>query len=209
MLVGGTSASSPAFAGIMALMNQKTGERQGNANYVFYKMAAGTDNSCNSTTVSSTGTNNCIFYDVTNGTNEMPCATGSPNCTTNSPGDAYGVLSAYPTGTGYDEATGLGSVNVTNLVNQWSTYAGQFKATTINPFTLGPPTVITHGQSVPVAATVKPQTGTGTPTGTITLIANTGSASSGQQAAQQVFILNSSGSIAAGATTILLPGGTN
>ena len=37
---GGTSVSSPAFAGIMALVNQKTGERQGNANYILYKLAA-------------------------------------------------------------------------------------------------------------------------------------------------------------------------
>jgi len=35
--IGGTSASSPAFAGIMALVNQQTGSRQGNANYVLYK----------------------------------------------------------------------------------------------------------------------------------------------------------------------------
>ena len=37
---GGTSVSSPAFAGIMALVNQETGERQGNANYILYKLAA-------------------------------------------------------------------------------------------------------------------------------------------------------------------------
>ena len=48
---GGTSVSAPAFAGIMALINQKTGERQGNANYVFYKMAATSANSCNSSSV--------------------------------------------------------------------------------------------------------------------------------------------------------------
>ena len=35
---GGTSVSTPIFAGIMALINQKTGERQGNANYVLYAM---------------------------------------------------------------------------------------------------------------------------------------------------------------------------
>ena len=205
---GGTSVSSPAFAGIMALVNQKMGERQGNANYVFYKTAAGSGNSCNSNSVSSTGTNNCIFYDIPTGsTIAMPCTAGSPNCTVAN-GNSIGVLSGYATGTGYDLATGLGTVNVANLVNQWSTYAGQFKATTTSPFTLGPPTTITHGQSIPVAATVKPQTGTGTPTGTITLIANTGATAGAQTGVQQTFALVN-GSIAVGSTTTMLPGGTN
>jgi hypothetical protein len=138
----------------------------------------------------------------------MPCATGSPNCTTTTAGDQYGVLSGYSTASGYDLATGLGSVNATNLVNQWSTYAGQFKASKVSSFTLGPPTTITHGQATPVAATVVPQTGTGTPTGTIALIADTGSSASGQQGAQQVFTLTS-GSLPTGTTTTFLPGGAN
>jgi hypothetical protein len=206
---GGTSVSSPIFAGIMALINQKTGERQGNANYVFYKMAATASNSCNSTTVPTGGTNNCIFYDIPTGsTIAMPCTAGSPNCTVTTSGDLYGVLTGYSTTSGYDLATGLGSVNVTNLVNQWSTYAGQFKASKFSSFTLGPPATITHGQAIPVAAAVAPQTGTGTPTGTITLIADTGSSVSNEQGVQQVFAL-SSGSLPAGTTTTFLPGGTN
>jgi subtilase family serine protease len=206
---GGTSVSSPIFAGIMALINQKTGERQGNANYVFYKMAATASNSCKSTTVATGTANNCIFYDIPAGsTIAMPCTTGSTNCSTSSSGDPVGVLSGYNTGAGYDLATGLGSVNVTNLVNQWSTYAGQFKASKFSAFTLGPPATITHGQAMPVAATVIPQTGTGTPTGSIVLIADTGASASNQQGVQQVFAL-SSGSLPAGTTTTFLPGGTN
>jgi hypothetical protein len=206
---GGTSVSSPAFAGIMALINQKTGERQGNANFVFYKMAAASGNSCDSATVPTTGANNCIFYDIPAGfTNAMPCASGSPDCTVSTAGDSIGVLSGFSTGTGYDQATGLGSVNVDNLVNQWSTFAGQFKATTFSAFTLGPPITITHGQAIPVAATVVPQTGTGTPTGSVVLIANTGSSASNQQAAQQLFTL-ANGSLPTAATTTFLPGGTS
>jgi Pro-kumamolisin, activation domain/Bacterial Ig-like domain (group 3) len=209
---GGTSVSSPAFAGIMALINQKTGERQGNANFVFYKMAAAAGNSCDSATVPSTGPNNCVFYDIPTGsTIAMACAKGSPNCTTSSSGDQIGVLSGFSTGTGYDQATGLGSVNVDNLVNQWSTFAGQFKATKFSAFTLGPPITITHGQAIPVAATVVPQTGTGTPTGSVVLIANTASgptSPSDQQAAQQILTL-ANGSLPAAATTIFLPGGTS
>ncbi len=206
---GGTSVSSPAFAGIMALINQKTGERQGNANFVFYKMAAAAGNSCDSATVPTTGLNNCIFYDIPTGsTIAMACAKGSPNCTTSNSGDQIGVLSGFSTTTGYDLATGLGSVNVDNLVNQWSTFAGQFKATKFSAFTLGPPITITHGQAIPVAATVVPQTGAGTPTGSVVLIANTGSSPSDQQAAQQVLTLTN-GSLPAAATTTFLPGGTS
>ncbi len=206
---GGTSVSSPAFAGIMALINQKTGERQGNANYVFYKMAGTASNSCNSSTVPITGTNNCIFYDIPAGsTIRMPCVTGSPNCTTSTTRDQFGVLSGYDTTAGYDLATGLGSVNVENLVNQWSTYAGQFKGSKFSSFTLGPPTTIAHGQPIPVAATVVPQSGTGTPSGTVVLIANTGTGPSGEQVAREVFTL-SGGSLPGGTTATLLPGGIN
>src|SRR3984957_9868644 len=206
---GGTSVSSPAFAGIMALVNQKTGERQGNANYVFYKMAATAANNCNSSTVSATGTNNCIFYDIPAGsTIAMPCVAGSPNCTVTTAGDQNGVLSGFSTGAGYDLATGLVSVNVANLVNQWSTYAGQFKGSKFSAFTLGPPATITHGQPISVAATVVAQSGSGIPTGTISLIAETGTSASQQQGGQQLFVL-SNGSVPANTTTDFLPGGTS
>lgn len=40
LFVGGTSASTPSFAGIMALVNQKTGTKQGQADYVLYRLAS-------------------------------------------------------------------------------------------------------------------------------------------------------------------------
>jgi len=49
----------------------------------------------------------------------MPCLKGSPNCTVNFSGDANGVLSGYSAGTGFDLATGLGSANIGNLVNNF------------------------------------------------------------------------------------------
>jgi hypothetical protein len=190
---GGTSVSSPAFAGIMALVNQQTGSRQGNANYVLYKLAAKeTLSECNST---NNPASTCIFNDITMGTNAMPCAQGSPNCTT-SAGDTYGVLTGYNAGTGYDLATGLGSVNANNLVTQWSSVTFLPSTTTLNSLT---PTTITHGQAVNFSVTVKPQTGTGTPTGSISLIA------SSNEKTIAAFPLN--GGTASG-STMLLPGGT-
>jgi Pro-kumamolisin, activation domain/Abnormal spindle-like microcephaly-assoc'd, ASPM-SPD-2-Hydin len=122
--IGGTSASSPAMAGIMALVQQKTGEAQGLINPVLYKFAAAENlTACNSNTVANG--NSCIFYDTTSGTNAEVCQTGGPNCVTNTSGDQLGVLSGFTAAKGYDLATGLGSVNVANLVNAaWPTAGG-------------------------------------------------------------------------------------
>ncbi len=121
--VSGTSAATPSFAGVMALIVQKTGSRQGQADYVLYSLAAAENLSqCNASNTAGLPAGSCIFNDVTVGNNAVPGESG------------YGTATAsYQTGLGYDLATGLGSVNVTNLVNQWnarSTYSinGQITA---------------------------------------------------------------------------------
>jgi hypothetical protein len=196
--VGGTSASTPSFAGIMALVNQKDG-RQGNANFVLYKLAqmqyaAATD--CNSL-ASPLPSASCTFNDVTTGTIAMPCAKGSLNCTTNVPADTIGVLSGYGTTAGYDLATGLGSVNATNLVTNWSTGFAAFTPSTV-VLSLSPTTGITAGQSVTVNITVTPSTATGD----VALVSN---ASTGQGV--DAFALAAGGKVVNG-TTDQLTGGT-
>ena len=181
---GGTSVSSPTFAGIMALVNQQTGSRQGNANYVLYKLASQQPTA---------------FHDVTSGTIAMPCATGSANCTTNTPGHAYGVLSGYNAGTGYDLATGLGSVDANVLVTKWSSVTLLPSATTLSSLT---PTTITHGQAVNFSASVAAKSGTGaTPTGTISLV---GGPTNSSQGIAGFSLANG----AVSGSTDLLPGGT-
>ena len=98
-LVGasGTSAAAPSFAGIMALVVQKTGAAQGNANNVLYSMA---------NTQFAGGT--AVFNDITSGDNSVPNVTG---------------FAAAP---GYDQATGWGSVNAANLVNTWNNNSPDF-----------------------------------------------------------------------------------
>ena len=191
--VGGTSVSTQVFAGVMALVVQKHGVRQGNANTVMYSLAkAEFAANCNA---NSPPPGTCVFNDINSGTIAMPCVTGSVDCTTNAAGfqpwprqvkrpapttlvtllcvlcigillicfrgksriwttamallavvalaanagcsgggnggggggggggtPAFGVESGYSAGTGYDLATGLGSVNVENLVlaNGWA-----------------------------------------------------------------------------------------
>jgi subtilase family serine protease len=166
--VGGTSASAPAFAGIMALVNQKTGQRQGNANFVLYALAkAETFASCNSSSFTAPGTqpSTCVFMDVTKSNIAVPCVGGSPNCSKTTAG-SNGVMQssntpAFSSGVGYDLATGLGSINVTALLNNWAVPSTKATTTTISPTTIN----IALGTSQAISGTV---TGTpGTPTGVV------------------------------------------
>jgi hypothetical protein len=107
----GTSASAPAFAGILALVNQyqelngvQTQAGQGNINPNLYSLAQNTPGA---------------FHDVVAGGNMVPCSMLRAGCTTGSIG--------YSAGAGYDPVTGLGSVDAFNLAigmaTQWSTPA--------------------------------------------------------------------------------------
>jgi hypothetical protein len=131
---GGTSFASPIWAGIQALVNQYTGARQGNPNPVLYKIAgteygASGSSNCNASNGNTIGSS-CIFYDVTLGDMVVDCTSGTPNCY--APGGTYGVLStstssyapAFKTNTGWDFATGIGTVNVYNLVTNWVSTGG-------------------------------------------------------------------------------------
>jgi len=151
--VSGTSASAPSFAGIMALVDQSN-EPQGLANYVLYKLAASQSSypsQCDGSDTVTVAASTCVFNDVTVGNNVVPGETGTD----------------YQAGPGYDMATGLGSVNVSNLVNSWGTVT--FKPTTTALSLTTPPT-IPHGSPQPFSVTVTPNSGTGIPSGDVTLV---------------------------------------
>jgi subtilase family serine protease len=102
-VTGGTSASSPSFGAIVALLVQKTGARQGNINQNLYTLASvSTD----------------AFHDITSGSNVVPCQGGSPNCSSKV-ATVQGTL-GFSAGTGYDQVTGLGSVDAYHLINEWT-----------------------------------------------------------------------------------------
>jgi subtilase family serine protease len=180
---GGTSASSPMLAGIQTLINQYIGESAGNPNYVYYNLAAkeyginGSSN-CNSSNGVS-GTGSCIFYDVTQGDINVPCAyySGSTayNCYDTSP-TLYGVGSltnssydpTYMATGGWDFATGIGTVNAYNLATNWTTAAEA--ASTSTELTIMP-NPVAAGVNVSLSATVTTATGTATG-GTVTFKAN-------------------------------------
>ncbi|HXW62578.1 MAG TPA: S53 family peptidase [Candidatus Acidoferrales bacterium] len=141
--VGGTSVSAQVMAGIMALIDQKTGSAQGNVNPMLYSLASQQSaTNCNA----STPATSCVFNDVTVGTIEMPCASGSPNCTVVG-SNTVGVLTGYNAGIAYDLATGLGSLNVGNLVSAWGP---TFYLSSSNPAV----TVTSAGSSANLSVTV-------------------------------------------------------
>jgi len=204
--VGGTSAAAPAFAGILALMEQKTGSRVGNANYVLYNLAAQPGASCDSSTAPA-NSGACVFYDITKGNDAVPC-TGMLDCGF-APAGGYGgygimmdpsnpAVPAWTTTAGYDLATGLGSLNAANLVAAWNSATFSPSTTTLASLT---PTSLAHGQTVSVNVTVAAQNGTGTPTGAVSLMAET---SGGTTGVVNFPLVNG----AASGTTDLLHGGT-
>jgi subtilase family serine protease len=180
---GGTSAASPLTAGIMALVVQKTGSAQGLPNPVLYQLAAGENYAkCNSNTVAKG--NSCIFYDVTQGTNAQVCITGDPNCVTKTSGDSIGIVSGYAAKAKYDLATGLGTMNVTNLVNAWPTTPAvitltpaslTFAATKVGTATA--PKVVTVKNVGTATATLNSETMAGTNSGSFVKTATTCGAS--------------------------------
>ena len=151
------------MAGVMALINQKAGSPQGNPNAELYTLASKqTYASCKSET--GTTSNGCYFNDVDTGTIAMACAPATPNCTVSQSGDAFGILSGYSGTVGFDLATGLGSLNVANVVNGWTAATGTATATvTIVP---GSSTIVSN---VPLTVTGTVTGSSGTPTGTVTL----------------------------------------
>ena len=85
-VVGGTSCSSPQWAGLVAIADQIAGHSLGQINPTLYTLASGPNY----------GT---YFYDVTNGNNQADPA-----------------VPGYPATTGWDPVTGLGTPNAATLV---------------------------------------------------------------------------------------------
>ncbi|HLY57317.1 MAG TPA: S53 family peptidase [Stellaceae bacterium] len=143
---GGTSYATPIVAGIQALVNEKTGSRQGNPNHVYYSLArmeygqAG-NSQCVSGAGSGTG---CVFHDVVTGNDAQDCK-GLNNCFR--PSGSYGVMSrsdtdyrpAFETGVGYDRPTGIGTIDAANLVNAWASGEAALKGTATETPAVTPP----------------------------------------------------------------------
>ena len=207
---GGTSYTSPIMAGIMALVDQYNDGKQGNPNPRLYAMAAqeygaAGNSACNASLGAGVGSN-CIFNDVTKGDIVVDCtgllastdcfgSTGTGTGNTVKRGSLSTSITtyqpAYAAGTGWDYATGLGSVNAYNLVLGWQS------ATTVtssqNP----------SNDSTSVTFTATITSSVATIIGTVTWSANTGCSPS--------TVTGLTGSLTGTATcvTSTVPAGTN
>ena len=147
--VFGTSASAPAMAGIVALLNHYQLSKGfirtpglGNINPQLYRLAR---------------TSPQVFHDIVSGDNIVPCVQGSQDCLTGSFG--------YRAGPGYDMATGLGSIDANALATRWNSAT---KGVLLS--LLADPGTRTLNDTVQLTATIVSADGAGTPTGTISFV---------------------------------------
>lgn len=103
-LVGGTSMATPLLAGILALVNESLisqdpsySQGLGEINPILYRLSE---------------TGPTVFHDIVDGSNDVPCVANSPDCKSGAEG--------YAAEPGYDLATGLGSVDATELASSWT-----------------------------------------------------------------------------------------
>jgi len=106
---GGTSAAAPDMAGVTALIDQKVGTSQGNINPILYMLAK------DPTTMA--------FHDVTVASSGVASCTEAPSlCNNSDPGPmnaTTGGTPGYLVADGYDEATGLGTPDISQLIAHW------------------------------------------------------------------------------------------
>jgi subtilase family serine protease len=194
---GGTSFVAPIFAGVLALVQQKLGAPNvglGNIGPILYGLANGSNPTS-------------IFNTIQVGNNSVICTQGTPNC-------PAGIAIGYSANgsPGYNQAAGLGSLNVSNLLNSWKSAIptgtggtiGSGITTTSLTTTTSALCAVSAGTMVSLNIAVS---GSITPTGTVQILVDNASvgtatlangATSGTASAS--FTLN---------TTALLSGGHN
>ncbi len=151
---GGTSCGAPTFSGMLALLNQYlvangygSGSGLGNVNAQLYRLA---------------GSAPGAFHDISTGNNIV----SAPACVGRRCPSGSTAPVGYSTTAGYDQVTGLGSMDAYNFVTAWHTGSLLAKATPTVTLTAGPKSISISG-SATLTATVS-SIDNGTPTGTVT-----------------------------------------
>ena len=148
VVTGGTSAAAPVFAGILTLLNQylvsngiESQPGLGNVNPTLYALA---------------NAGRGAFHDITVGNNMVPCTVDTLNC----PNGTLG-FNAAP---GYDQASGLGSVDAATLAKLWSSAIPGSSAVvvTANPSPVDEQPANSQGDRWTTTLTVTDEAGVGT-----------------------------------------------
>lgn len=126
--VGGTSAAAPTLSAILALVNQYIGNTgMAPVNPTLYKLAA---------------SNPSVFHDVTSGDNKVPCTAPSTDCPSGT------TQIGFTAAAGYDQVTGLGSVDAFAMAQALSPFS--LSAAALNPAS------VAAGTSATTTVTVTP-----------------------------------------------------
>jgi subtilase family serine protease len=104
----GTSAAAPSMAGITALLDQNLGGAQGNLNPGIYQMTFSVPTAFHDATLASSGVTTCDLNTPSMCNNSIP-----------GPAGLSGGQPGYAVGTGYDEVTGVGSLDAATFVNAY------------------------------------------------------------------------------------------
>lgn len=152
----GTSAAAPGMAGIAAILDQEKGAPQGNLNPGLYLTSASSPAAFHDVTVATSGVTSCEINTPSMCNNSIPSSTA-----------LTGGQTGFLVGTGYDEVTGLGSLDVGQFL--------EYYAATITPTITATPSAIsiTPFQALTVTVSVSGGAGNSTPTGSITLTSGT------------------------------------
>ena len=181
--VGGTSTAAPSMAGTLALVIQSQGgQRLGQADYAIYNIAANHPSD---------------FHDIAQGNNSVLCTAGTTSCGSND------FMTGYNAGTGYDLATGIGSIDVAKLVNDWATVKFAPTTTSLTAGTstsslTSSPLTVAHGGTVYFKVVVSPSMATGN------VVLTTSSSEENSDSIMSAPITNGAASF----STQALPGGT-
>jgi hypothetical protein len=182
----GTSAAAPSMAGIAAMLDQSMSVAQDNLNPGIYQMSMGAPSAFHDVTPASSGVGTCDINTPSICNNSIP-----------GPSSLSGGQAGYLVGTGFDEVTGLGSLDVATFINAYPT-ARKIQTPTM--------TVQSHvwpvNQDIPTGVGVSGGPYSPAPTGSIVLTAGSYTSPATPLTNGYVYVYIPTGKLAMGTYTV-------